>query len=113
MKKEFTPEDLAHIRTTYQMYSANLRWMLRHLAAGVVVGLGLHFLFRGFTAPSVTLIVGFVYGAALPSLDYKGPRLGFCAFLRAPVTVVKEFRKRAVEIAVGRRALKERFTDYY
>jgi hypothetical protein len=129
LKKEFTPEDLAHIRATYQTYGTNLRWMLRHLASGVIVGLAMPIVLGyvlprvvtllgmptdvGVVEPNLALAVGFIYGGALPSLNYKGPFLSFGAFLVAPIAVAKEFGKRIAAIAAGRRALKERFADYY
>lgn len=129
MRKAFTPEDLEHIRATYQSYLANLRWMTRHIISAGVFALGMRsfagYVFPhllawlgmptevGVVEPNIALAVGLIYGATLPSLDFKGPRLSFGAFLVAPVAVAREFGNRVADMAGRRRALKERFADYY
>jgi hypothetical protein len=113
LKKEFTPEDLAHIRATYQNYGINLRWMLRSVLIGAAVGIVLAAVVGGIALSNPALWLGLAYGAALPVLNYTGPAATVCEFILAPVTFAKELGRRAKEIADGRRSLKERFADYY
>jgi hypothetical protein len=113
MKKEFTPEDLAHIKATYQNYGANLRWMLGSVALGVAGGLAAAFFLGGVSITNPALWVGFVYAAAVPAGDMSKSSTSVREFIKAPVSLVKEFSRRVKAIADGRRDLKERFADYY
>ena len=109
MSKELSPEDLAHIRATYTTYSKHLRWMLLSLFAGIAFGLISGFVTDGVALTSPFLWLGFVWGAALPSADFSKNSTTTRELLRAPVSLVREWRRRLNEIATGHRSLKARF----
>lgn len=109
MSKELSPEDLAHIRTTYKTYSTHLRWMLLSIFAGVAFGVVSGFVTDGVALTSPFLWLGFVWGAALPAADFSKNSTTPRELLRAPVSLVREWRRRLKEIAAGHRQLKARF----
>lgn len=113
MKKEFTPDDLAHLKATYESHGGHLRWILRSVIIGAAVGIGLAAIVGHVGSSNPALWLGLAYGAALPGLDYAGQGSSIKGFVLAPVTYAKELAQRIKEIAAGRRALKERFADYY
>ena len=109
MKSELSPEELAHIRTTYQTYSTHLRWLLLSVFAGVAFGAICGFVTDGVALTNPFLWVGVVWGAALPSADFSKNSTTTRELIRAPATLVKELRRRVKEVVAGHRSLKERF----